>query len=945
MELLQYQSSGDPSHFFRPAVRHDHLVCSNEHFSLLRDAGVANNLASSSATVVLSIVAEDCDDDVIILENSPGTNNGETAVERLYGPAVIVPRHRKKLPNPYVFLGSRTKQKSGRSAPNKKIGKSRTLVKSDSHDRRLGPVQQHNVITRHTEQSEVPAVEIPVICLEDFYPDADFVVADTDGPRKDPAEEKKGLSSSAGDNRDVLGTSCRAPIVIEDARRCVSPSTNSALTNDKSPKEKSGADERNAEEHSSDDEVVFLAKVEFSSQKKSAQSLEEKKETAQAHLVESSKRTVGSNGERKHSTPEKSKENVSAETFGELPFETKKGALDAPKRVIKDVSKRGILREKNLEEHQETHHKESIKENCAETKTVNARDVDTEDTHRQRDKAEEMDIDFSDQTATADFLTLTVQSGACEEQTEDRLRSLGFDMCSSGYNSDKGCDSDPGLLFDDLEFDSRMETHELPDLVINEVAVNGISHGVESCEDTVPLLCVHQEHSKSDHEDGTMAEEQTNNTVDRKEPTEQISVAENERVDTREHRDSEPKEDSQLSTGESLERAAGIEERSHERAAGVWTFHFAHEFPVVPAGDSVVETECKVCLVRLRDQDMRRHFRECHPPEAACEDIVQCDSCGLIFENERVMKMHQKNYFHERGGKAFEAFVGFKVMDVVLTCENCHSTFESEGDLWSHQFNAFCDYCNMRVTCQRRMKQHLTLECEIFKQMFACKFCSKAWWSGVTLYRHLGNSRCKFRKQLEQLKAASDMLQKTTAAFTCSVCSFALPSRDSLRKHRESQSYSDDGCSRVFRCRTQYLVHIAGDFEYDCKCPRCSDTFSSFRLLLSHSSSCGKSIRLTSASALKESRKAADSDVPKRQRMRGHITVGNLKSLRSATVDSTRLFALTLRRMFPDAYGGHFLGYLVEAIENALNGVARGIIDEKQLFVPRKRKKKIRKYY
>ena len=378
-----------------------------------------------------------------------------------------------------------------------------------------------------------------------------------------------------------------------------------------------------------------------------------------------------------------------------------------------------------------------------------------------------------------------------------------------------------------------------------------------------------------------------------------------------------------------------------------WTFH---RFPV---DHSEVSTNyCKLCFVKLGKSQIDRHVRR-HEDERT----AQCDHCFLIFESVAQLNYHRQTHYKECHVDDSECTFGV-LESVKIKCTLCVRSLDDSMELNLHRFDAFCEYCKQKIVCQGFMKEHATTKCEAYKKTYPCKFCKRGFRVINSLNNHFRGSLCKYCKELDQLDIWSGNLE--SGGFPqCSFCRLFLPTKDGLQLHKKKIECDERGCSRVFRCRTRFLIHILENYDYEFTCKRCSAEFTSYRTLLQHKETCCKGHRSfpkkgypkivlgnsnTNVFDRKEERKQ---QTVGSRKLDGYITVGILNKMRQRSRGTLVKFALKLSRMYPTTYGKHTNSkYLASQIEAVLCKMSKKEMKSEEFFVPkRKKKKKIRRYY
>ena len=379
-----------------------------------------------------------------------------------------------------------------------------------------------------------------------------------------------------------------------------------------------------------------------------------------------------------------------------------------------------------------------------------------------------------------------------------------------------------------------------------------------------------------------------------------------------------------------------------------WTFHrFGSDESVVP------KNTCSVCFVQLSPRQLRRHVKS-HEDESA----VQCSSCFLIIESSMLLDGHMKSHYNEIEPDPSE-FNHEVLENVKPICVYCDSYFDCEAELSMHQYDVFCDYCKQRVLCDSLVKRHVISKCEAYKKLYPCKFCKKGFKRSNSLWHHINHTTCKFCKELDQLKMKSDKIESDPLSVMCANCKLFLPAKENLRQHKELVVCADRNCVRVFRCQTQFLIHKVEDYEFKGSCLKCHTEFTSFKALIKHRRGCYGMTKVQdlikhevsgTQGSKPMTRNTQTQGVQSEQAMKlnqkGFITVGTLKQLHDKSRGTVVKFTQKLRRMHPDTYGTHTnVGHLARCVEEVLEKVICKTINRGEYFVPKRKKRKIRRYY
>ena len=378
-----------------------------------------------------------------------------------------------------------------------------------------------------------------------------------------------------------------------------------------------------------------------------------------------------------------------------------------------------------------------------------------------------------------------------------------------------------------------------------------------------------------------------------------------------------------------------------------WTFH---RYPV---NHSEFSTNfCYLCFIKLGKNQTQRHVKR-HDDERT----AQCNQCFLIFESVAQLNYHKQAHYEKYEVDNSECTFGVQGSEKVQ-CALCMRSLDDSMELNVHRFDAFCEYCKQRIVCLGLMKEHATTKCEAYKKTYPCKFCRRGFKVINSLSHHYTNSLCKYCKELDQLDTWSGNLDSGDFP-QCSFCRLFLPTKDSLQVHKKKIECDERGCSRVFRCRTRFLIHILENYDSEFTCKKCSVKFTSYKTLLQHKDTCCKGRRSfpikgcpkiflgdnkTIASDRKEERKKLTVG---RQKLDGYVAVGTLKKMWDRSRGTLVKFAHKLSRMYPTTYGKHTnTKYLASQIESVLCKMSKREMKSEEYFVPkRKKKRKIRRYY
>ena len=378
-----------------------------------------------------------------------------------------------------------------------------------------------------------------------------------------------------------------------------------------------------------------------------------------------------------------------------------------------------------------------------------------------------------------------------------------------------------------------------------------------------------------------------------------------------------------------------------------WTFH---RFPV---NHSEFSTNfCYLCFIELRKGQMHRHVKR-HDDERT----VQCDQCFLIFESVAQLNYHKQAHYKEYEVDNSECTFDVQESENIQ-CALCIRSLDDSMELNVHRFDAFCEYCKQRIVCLGFIKEHATTKCEAYKKTYPCKFCKRGFKVMNSLSHHYTNSLCKYCKELDQLDIWSGNLDSGDFP-QCSFCRLFLPTKDSLQVHKKKIECDEWGCSRVFRCRTRFLIHILENYDSEFTCKKCSAKFTSYKTLLQHKDTCCKGRRSfpnkgypkivfgdnkTNVFDRKEERKQLEVGSRK---LDGYVTVGTLNKMRDRSRGTLVKFAHKLSRMYPTTYGKHTnTRHLASQIESVLSKLSKREMKSEEFFVPkRKKKRKIRRYY
>ncbi len=408
-----------------------------------------------------------------------------------------------------------------------------------------------------------------------------------------------------------------------------------------------------------------------------------------------------------------------------------------------------------------------------------------------------------------------------------------------------------------------------------------------------------------------------------------------------------------------------------------WTFHEKRSLVPLdvdlnpgPLGAHECYIMCQWCGLAFSLESFREHFRDEHADVSDTEEVAQCTTCYLVFENDAVLKRHSQSC---EAGKLSTA-IGDKIWDSAnLQCEKCHVLFNSDTELLSHQFDTFCLRCVTQVSCAASLKQHRRFQCVDDAKI--CKFCQK----GLLSSNH--RKSCGFKRELHALVKESD-----TCSVPCDACTFNFRSREARRQHRTPVKCSSRNCRLTFRCRTQFLVHdhVTDDVFLDCACSNCGTQFTSVKTLVWHRRNCVEldppstdhesetshttssestssahaststesisSCASASAVANKRDKKSAKKKWEKAavatetgwQDAAGFVTVSVLQELREQFSGPNSDFAAELRKVFPLSYGRKkysCLPTLTKQVERALNSGKRN-----KRFVPRVKRRVMNEY-
>nr|XP_019948239.1 PREDICTED: uncharacterized protein LOC109633089 [Paralichthys olivaceus] len=202
---------------------------------------------------------------------------------------------------------------------------------------------------------------------------------------------------------------------------------------------------------------------------------------------------------------------------------------------------------------------------------------------------------------------------------------------------------------------------------------------------------------------------------------------------------------------------------------------------------------------------------------------LSCKFCGKYFSSSQSLKTHEHNHRGERPFRCLECGKGFKKRTHLI----CHKAV--------HQRRIQCTVCKKILPTIGELIQHRSSHLK--KGKLQCPDCDLQFEFPVYLLRHLETHRNKEKK-------ASQLEEKPSVGFQCSLCKKTFDDAQVLRKHclthiSGSSSNQCPFCKHRFACRRNLLRHMVrhtGDKPLSCR--NCGKQFFRDLYLKLHSEGC-----------------------------------------------------------------------------------------------------------
>ncbi|KAK9499269.1 hypothetical protein O3M35_002337 [Rhynocoris fuscipes] len=235
----------------------------------------------------------------------------------------------------------------------------------------------------------------------------------------------------------------------------------------------------------------------------------------------------------------------------------------------------------------------------------------------------------------------------------------------------------------------------------------------------------------------------------------------------------------------------------------------------------------------------------------------ECDTCGLLFTNEELLRQHQQNeclicvtcgikFFDNKLLKKHYQYTGHahklykQKLPVMKPREEVHIHQCTCGKIFQSRFllgkhlqvhykgtnKGACHYCLLEFEDKSQIQQHLL---EVHgAQLFKCQHCDRTFLSESVRNRHETKHKefvCKVCNiKYKTHKALVSHTEQHHRTMACRLCGKIITDLQSLRRHEKRHFYDKglqcDLCRKTFRNKTALLLHTkahAGEIVHPCR--------------------------------------------------------------------------------------------------------------------------------